>query len=177
MQWVALFYSIVVSASRRVTSADLLAIATLAGLTNARTVIASGNLIGTSSLPEPEVENRLEAATLAILGKPIPVICREASAWRQMVAANPFPEETARVPAQVAVRVMRAAPSAETLTRIESRATTGEYFHAQDRALWLCTPGRLSDGPLMRAVSAPWAGIGTFRNASAIVKIANALDG
>jgi uncharacterized protein (DUF1697 family) len=177
MLHVALLYTVIITATRRVKSAELLAAAMQAGLQDARTVLSTGNLIFASDADEPVIVAALEAALLAVFGKPIAAFVRPAPAWRAMVAGNPFPAETAVDASRVAVRVMRAQPDATTVARIAAIATDAEGFAVTDRAMWLTTPTQLSASPLLRAVGASWAGEGTLRSASALDKITAALDG
>lgn len=176
MRQVALLHSVVLSAGRRVRSADLIAVAIHAGASPVRTVLSTGNLILDADQNPAALEAGLEKAVLDLLGKPIPVFVRSESDWRKLVAANPLPEATRLDPSRVAVRIMRRNPTPAILDRITSAVGPGEAFAATERALWLSTPHQLSTSALSRAVGARWAGEGTFRNASAIGKITVALD-
>ena len=176
MRQVALLYSVVLTAERRITSADLIAVANDVGAGPLRTVLSTGNLILSSDKAPATLESALEHSLLRLLGKPIPVFVRTAAEWRALVGANPFPEATRRDPSRVAVRVMRTAPTPAALARIAASAGPDQAFAATDRALWLATPEQLSTTPLSRAVGAGWAGEGTLRNASALAKIMAALD-
>ena len=172
MLQVALFYSVVLTKSRRITSADLMRIAEAAGVEAVATVLSTGNLLLRGGGDEVALEQRLEAATESLLGKAIPVFVRSAQEVRALIAANPFPDEN---PSRVAVRVLRHPASPASLDRIAARLRPGEYFAAQPRALWLATTTDLSASPLLTAVSARWVGQGTLRSASALGKIAAAL--
>jgi len=176
MRQVALLYSVVLTAKRRITSADLISVANDAGAGPLRTVLSTGNLILSSDKAPATLESALEHSLLSLLGKPIPVFVRTAAEWRALVAANPFPEATRRDPSRVAVRVMRDAPTPTLVARIAAFADPDQAFAATDRALWLSTPEQLSTTPISRAVGAGWAGEGTLRNASALAKILAALD-
>jgi uncharacterized protein (DUF1697 family) len=176
MRHVALLYSVVLTANRRVTGADLIRIAHAAGVEPRRTVLSTGNIIIEAEQPPAVLETALEHALLKLFGKPIPVFVRSAQDWRALVAANPFPEPTRRDPARVAVRIMREPPGPEIIARIAAAVGPGQKFVATDRALWLATPDQLSTTALSRAVSARWVGEGTLRNASALGKISAALD-
>jgi uncharacterized protein (DUF1697 family) len=177
MQHVALLYTVVITPTRRVKSAELLTAAMQAGLRDARTVLSTGNLAFRSDAEEPAIAAALEQALLTIYAKPIAAFVRSAPAWRALVAANPFPAETALDASRVAVRVMRDHPDAKAITRIAGTVGPGERFAATDRALWLAAPTQLSSTALLRAVGAPRAGAGTLRSASALAKITQALDG
>jgi uncharacterized protein (DUF1697 family) len=170
-----MLYSVILSADRRVTSAELLALAAMLELGRPRTVLSTGNLVFDSDAGEAELEDRLERTIAGQLGRPIPVFLRRADEVRDLMAANPFPEETRIDPAYVAVRIMRTEPAADVVARIAARASAGERFAASGRSLWVAVPGKLSGSALTRAVAAPWAGAGTFRSASALAKIAGAL--
>lgn len=172
---VALFHSVVLSATRRITSADLRAVAGRAGAECRATVLSTGNLILRDPGDPAALEQRLEAATADLLGKSIAVFVRSAADFHALVAANPFAQETATNPARVAVRVLRAPASPASLARITAKLRDGERFLAQPRALWLCTADAGSYSPLLTAVAAPWVGPGTLRSASALGKIAAVL--
>jgi uncharacterized protein (DUF1697 family) len=176
MRQVALLYSVVLTAGRRVKSADLFEVVSDAGAEPRRSVLSTGNIILESDRMPALLEQDLERSLLKLLGKPIPVFVRTAAEWRALVAANPFPEATRRDPSRVAARLMRGDPSPAIRDRIAAAAGPGEAFAATDRALWLTTPDQLSTSALTRAVGANWAGAGTFRNASAVAKIMAALD-
>lgn len=176
MRWVGLLYSVVLTAERRVTKADLMDVAARAEVAGVATVLSTGNLIFEAEGDEAALERQLEAALDLQLGKPIPVFVRRADAWLALAAGNPFPEATVLDPARVAVRVMRSEPDADALARIRKATGPDDAFHAAGRALWLATRGALSTTPLLRAISSPWVGAGTFRNASAVAKIAAALS-
>ena len=172
---VALFYSVVLSPTRRITRADLIEVAAAAQTEFVATALSTGNLILRDHDSPAALEQRLEKAVASVLGKAIAVFVREADELRALIAANPFPQETAANPAQVGVRLMRCAAAPASLDRIAAKIGAGERFVAQDRALWLCTADKLSNSPLLPAVSAAWVGVGTLRSASALGKIAAAL--
>jgi uncharacterized protein (DUF1697 family) len=176
MRHVALLYSVILTAARRVKSAELIDIANDAGVQVLSTVLSTGNLIVETDQPASALELTLERSLLKLLGKPIPIFVRRAPDWHVLVAANPFPDTTRRDPSRVAVRVMRRQPTPEVISRITASVGPDEHFAATDRALWLATPDQLSTTRLLRAVSANWVGEGTLRSASALAKITAALD-
>jgi uncharacterized protein (DUF1697 family) len=70
--------------------ADLKAIAEELGLEQARTYIASGNLLFVSDHPEEKLRLMLERRLQAHMGKDVRVILRTASEMEAAVRANPF---------------------------------------------------------------------------------------
>jgi uncharacterized protein (DUF1697 family) len=177
-QWVALFYSVVLGPQRRVRSVDLLEVARAAGFHPTGTVLSTGNLLGEAADSQRLVEQRLERAAEAVLGKRIAVFCRSGVAFRRLVNEPPFSRRTLRRidPAKVCVRVMRVEPAPAVVERIASHCEPGDEFCARDDALWVITRRPLSEARLARAVNASWAGEGTSRSLSALVKIAAALE-
>lgn len=175
-EWAALYYSVVVTPTRRLTKADLLNIAGVAGLANARTALATGNLLFDGNLPQAELEILLETVSEAQLGRRIPVFCRSRSDLRALLDDNPFDDETRENPANVAVRIMRRMPGTEVIDRIINSVGPGEKFRATTLGLWIAGPNGLSSSRLLSAVGGKAVGEGTFRNASSLAKITKALD-
>jgi uncharacterized protein (DUF1697 family) len=174
-RWVACLYSVVVGRDVRLTSAHLQDIARAAGLSGARTALSSGNLLFDEEGAEDALVARLEAPVAALFGRPVPVLLRSAAEWQEMLDANPFPNPSRTMPANVGVRLMRRPAPADVIARIAERARPGEQVQAVGRAIWLVLPDGVSTSALFRAASAPWAGQGTFRNASAAARIGAAL--
>lgn len=176
MKQIALLYSVVLGPERRLKSTELLALAESAGLTGARTVVSTGNLVFDTAGTSVQMEMRLEQAVATLFGRLIPVFVRNETEWRAMVAENPFPRQTEADPTRVAVRVLRSLPPPALVDRIAARAAPGEGMALRGRSLWIACPDQMSASPLFRAAGADWAGEGTFRNASAVQRIAAALD-
>ncbi len=174
-EWVALLYSVVLTPVRRVKSSDLLELAEVLSLGPAKTVLSTGNLIFQASGVEAELSRRIEGQIAEAWGKPISVLIRSAEDLRRLLAANPFPTQTALDPAKVAVRVMRDPLPADLNTRMSEICSQEEAFALQDRALWIMSQDQLSLSPLARVAGSSKPGIGTFRNASALAKIVAAL--
>jgi uncharacterized protein (DUF1697 family) len=174
-RWVGLLYSVILSADRRVTKADLMAVAARAGLERPVTVLSTGNLIFDAEGDAEALEVRLEAAAAAMLGRAIPVFVRSVADLRAVLATNPFPAQTEADPARVGVRILRHVPSPDVIARIAAKAGEGEVFAAQGRTFWVSGSGSLSNSALFRAAGASWAGEGTFRSASALGKIVAAV--
>lgn len=176
IRWVVLLYSVVLNPTRRVTAQDLTTLAVGIGVLSIKTVLSTGNLILDDNSTEADLTARLEAAIAQDWGKAMPVLVRSAADWRALVAVNPFPEPSLRDPAKVAVRVMRHEPDPATLAKISQKTAADDQFAATPRALWLASAHPLGTSPLLRALSSAKVGIGTWRNASALTKIAAALD-
>jgi uncharacterized protein (DUF1697 family) len=88
--YVALLRAVNVAGTGKLPMADLRAMGEALGFANVRTFIASGNLLFTSDRGEPEVKGLLEERLAAYAGKHIPVLVRNASELRAIIATNPF---------------------------------------------------------------------------------------
>jgi uncharacterized protein (DUF1697 family) len=175
--YVALLYSIVLTPQRRVTMSDLRAMATGLGFERPRTLASTGNLVfETDPTPVSQLENRLEAAFAAHFGKPVDILVREATAWRETVGRNPFPAESARDGSLVVLRIMRR-PLDPALTRkLEPYLTPPERLAIVAGDLWVSFAGRPSESRLLGALTTRRLGIGTFRNWNTVRGIADLLD-
>jgi uncharacterized protein (DUF1697 family) len=79
---------------RKLVMTDLKAVADKLGFSSARTYIASGNLLFTSSDSERKVKLALEAALTAHMGKTVKVMVRTAKEMAAVAKAKPFASET-----------------------------------------------------------------------------------
>lgn len=174
--FVALLYSTVISPARRLKSADLMAIGERLKLADTRPVLSSGNFIFRSALLEAKLAETIGAEVSALYGRAVPVLVRSEIDWRALLAHNPWPTESTRTPAHVGVRIMAKPPGADVVARISDKAKAGEKLIVRDRAIWVYTPAAPTNSTLFRAVNAAWVGIGTSRNASAVMKISQAFD-
>lgn len=144
--YVTLLYSIGLGEGRRLVMSDLRAMAEDLGLKNARTLIATGNLVFEARAYKiSSLEQRLETAFEKTFGRHVDIIVRGAKDWLKLAAGNPFADQSVDAGDQVAVRVMRE-PVPRTLPRrcrpmppqmrrcSMSAATSGWSFRASDQA-------------------------------------------
>lgn len=175
--YVALLYSIVLTPQRRVTMSDLRAMATGLGFERPRTLASTGNLVfKTDPTPVPQLENRLEAAFAAHFGKPVDILVREATAWRETAAGNPFPAQSARDGSLVVLRVMRRPLDPALSQKLEPYRTPPESLAIVAGDLWVSFAGRPSESRLLSALTTRRLGIGTFRNWNTVRGLADMLD-
>ena len=174
---VGLLYSIVLTPTRRVVMADLRAMTEAAGFGAVETLVATGNLVfdgGADSVGA--IETRLETAFERVFGKPVDILVREADAWRALVAANPFPAESAEDGSRVMVRVMRHGAPAEAAERLRSLLQPGERLEWVAGDLWAAFPERPSQSRLLSAISSRKLGIGAARNWNTVRRLGELVD-
>ncbi|MBZ9677721.1 DUF1697 domain-containing protein [Mesorhizobium sp. ES1-1] len=172
--YVALLYSIVLSEGRRVVMSDLKAMAQELGLKNARTLVATGNLVFEAPATEiADLEARLEAAFERAFGRHVHIIVRGAGDWLRLAAGNPFPAESAAATDQVAVRVMRRPVSEEDVATLRPYVGRDEKMQAVDGDLWIFFSRATPNSRLLTAIGHKRLGIGTSRNWNTVRKLAD----
>ena len=90
---IALLRAVNVGGTGKLPMAELKAMASELGFENARTYIASGNLLFETTLKEAEAKSTLEARLAQYAGKPVGVMIRTAAEMAQVIAGNPFSGE------------------------------------------------------------------------------------
>jgi uncharacterized protein (DUF1697 family) len=88
--YIALLRAVNVGGTGRLPMADLKAMCEALGFANARTYIASGNVIFTSALSESSIKATLEKALFTYAGRPVGVLVRTAAEMASVYANNPF---------------------------------------------------------------------------------------
>lgn len=172
--WVAVLYSIVLPAGKRLVMADLKDVSEGLGLVANRTYGATGNLIFEARHQSPAtLEKKLEAAYETRFGKRIDIIVRTAADWRKMVAGNPFPDDDG---ARVAVRIMRDRIPQSAEAGLKELCTGGEKVAIVDGDFWAYFSETPASTRLLRATARDKQGIGTLRNANVVRAIADMLD-
>ena len=110
--FVALFRAINVGGRSTVTMADLRTMASGLGLGKPRTILQTGNLVFSTNAADPrELETRIEAAALAVLGLEARVFVRSPAKWDALVAALPFPDFAREHPSHLLAMPLQDEPS------------------------------------------------------------------
>lgn len=91
--YVALLRAVNVSGTGKLPMSELKRIGEECGFDNARTYIASGNLLFESELGESKAAAMIEAKLEAFFGKRVPVFVRTAVEMANVAASNPFADE------------------------------------------------------------------------------------
>jgi len=174
--YVALLYSILLPAGR-LRMADWRVVLETEGLEDVRTVLSTGNAVFTAQRTSiGKLEAGLEAAYERAFSRRVDHIVRTATAFRTLVAANPFPEETERDPGHVAVRVMRSALGDADLGALAERATPREKLAIVNGDLWLYSPEPPGKSRVVALLSRERSGIGTIRTWGTIRRLGEMLE-
>ena len=175
--YVAVLYSIILPAGKRLNMIDLKAIAGELGFENPRTYGASGNLVfETKTAKAATLEKKLEDAYEARFKKRIDIMVRSAADWKRLVGANPFPKESASDGSRVAVRIMRDPIPASAEKELKALCVGGERVRIVDGDFWAYFAQSPAGSKLLQATAREKQGIGTLRNAKVVKAIAGLLD-
>ena len=145
--------------------ADLKAVADDLKLGNARTYIASGNLLFTSDKPEERLRRMLEKELRAHMSKDVRVMLRTADEMEAVVRANPFTDQPGN---SVQAFFMNEAPPADLLATVRNQ-TDDERIAAGPREVFVAY-GEKGIGKSRLRI--PAAESGTARNMNTVAKLA-----
>ncbi len=158
---------------RQVPMKELKALAGELGFADARTYVASGNLLFSGDGTANAVTRMLEEAISGRFGFPVEVILRTADEWTALMASNPFPEASEKEPNRVLLLLSKSPPPAEAAARLMERAQAGETVKAAGGALWFHFPAGAGTSKLTPAFIDKVCGSPTTgRNVRTVAKLA-----
>jgi uncharacterized protein (DUF1697 family) len=168
--FIALLRAVNVGGTGKLPMEDLRALCAAAGFRDARTYIASGNVVLRSAGNEAQVKQALETALHGYAGKPVGVLVRSAAEMREVLAANPFAESP---PNRVVAIFLDDAPPAD--AHAHAKHLRDERIALGRRELYV----DYRDADTMREskLLIPAAKAGTGRNINTVAKLAEMASG
>lgn len=163
--YVALLRGVNLTGNSTLKMADLKTIAGQLGLKNARTYIASGNLLFVSDDPEKKLRVTLEKNLQEHMGKEIRVMLRSAGEMDKVVEANPFTDGPGN---RVQVFFLNAPPPGDLLSTIRNK-TDDERVATGSREIFVAYGEKGIGRSRLRI---PAAEAGTARNMNTVAKLA-----
>lgn len=163
---------------RTLVKADLLAAAEAAGFTDARTLLASGNLVFEAGDRTAEaIERDLHEAVAEATGIKSDVFVRNHAQLARVIAANPFPEVARERPSKLLVTFYHAPVPQDAVAKIAAAHDGPERLHAIGHELYIDFPlgqgeSTLVDRTMARLKLLP---PGTGRNWNTVGKLADML--
>jgi uncharacterized protein (DUF1697 family) len=134
---IALLRGVNVGGEKKVAMADLKAMIEALGYSDVKTLLQSGNVVfRAAGEAEAELEAHLEAETEKRLDLKTSYLVRDATQWREIIAANPFPKEAAAEPSRTLVTVGRTAMPAEALEAVRAVMRPHEKIEAVERQVY-----------------------------------------
>ncbi|MEI9927651.1 MAG: DUF1697 domain-containing protein [Sphingomonas sp.] len=162
---------------RTLVKADLLAAAQAAGFSEARTLLASGNLVfEAGDRPAETIERDLHQAVAQATGIQSKVFVRNHAELARVIAANPFPEVARDRPGQLLVTFHREPVPPAAVEQIAAAHEGPERLRAVGRELYVDFPlgqgASLLDRTMAKLKLLP---PGTGRNWNTVGKLADML--
>ena len=169
----ALLRAVNVAGYQRVAMADLRDLLTRLGFADARSLLASGNLVfRCKEQPTAQLERLLEAEAAKRLGLETDFFVRTAKEWHAIVAGNPFPKEAKRDPGHLVVMALKDAPKAAGIKALEAAITGPETLHVIGREAYIVYPAGIAHSRLTNALIEKKLGTrSTGRNWNTVLKL------
>ncbi len=134
---IALLRGVNVGGAKKVAMADLKAMVEALGFSDVKTLLQSGNVVfRAGGEAEAALEAHLEVETEKRLGLKASYLVRDASQWRAIMDANPFPEEAQAEPSRTLVTVGRTPMLAEALDAVRAVMLPHEKLEAVERQVY-----------------------------------------
>lgn len=161
--YVALVRAVNVGGTGKLPMTELLAMCEGAGFTNAKTYIASGNVVFQSDQSEREVKLALENALATYAGKPVGVCVRTSEEMKQVLAVNPFSQAAGN---RVNAMFLDEPPTEDAIAGV--RHLNREEIVLGVREIYVHYP----DGMGGSKLAIPAGTKGTMRNMNTVAKLA-----
>ncbi len=163
---------------RTLVKADLLAAAEAAGFTEARTLLASGNLVFEASDRAAEaIERDLHYVVAKATGIRSDVFARNHAHLARVIAANPFPEVARERPSKLLVIFHHEPVPQDAVEKIAAAHDGPERLHAVGHELYIDFPLGQGESTLINRTMAKLKLLppGTGRNWNTVGKLADML--
>jgi uncharacterized protein (DUF1697 family) len=144
------------------------------GFAEPRTLLQSGNAVFRGAgQGGPRLERRLELEAAKRLGLQTEFFLRDAKAWREVVARNPFAAEADRDPAHLLVVFLKQAPAPARVAALRAAIKGREAVRALGRQAYVVYPDGIGRSKLTMAVIERHLGTrATGRNWNTVMKLA-----
>jgi uncharacterized protein (DUF1697 family) len=161
--WVALLRAVNVGGTGKLAMSELTAMCEELGFTQAKTYIASGNVVFASGKSEAAIKAALEKRLASYAGKPVGVLVRNAAEMAEVAADNPFPK---LAPNRTMALFLDHPPLADTLKSV--RGQKDEKIRLGRREIYI----HYGDGMGSSKLVIPAAKAGTARNMNTVATLA-----
>jgi uncharacterized protein (DUF1697 family) len=169
---IALLRGINVGGNRLIPMESLRAFFAGLGLTGARTLLQSGNVVFQSGARPGALERRLEAESEKRLGLEAEFFVRTAQEWKAIVAGNPFPAEARTHPGLLVVMFLKRAPEPERFRALTAAITGPEIVRPAGRQAYVFYPAGSGNSRLTSSlIDRTLATRGTGRNWNTVLKL------
>ncbi len=165
---------------RKLLMNELRALCADLGLKDAKTLLASGNLVLDAGKRTPAaLEALLEKETAARFGMTVEYMVRNRAEWDKIIAANPFPKAAKDDPSHLLVMVCKSAPDAAGVKAFQTVLKgRPEQCAVVGREIYMTFPAGIGDSPVskmseLKKFGSPLTG----RNWNTVLKLAALAQG
>ena len=171
---IALLRGINVGGRNMIAMADLRGLMEDLGLSGAKSLLQSGNLVFDSpKLGDDALERLLEQETAKRLKVAADYMVRSDAELKKIIARNPFPREAKDDPSHLLVMFLKAAASKEKVEALQSSIKGPEMVHRDGRHLYIVYPAGIGRSKLTGTLIEKSLGLrGTARNWNTVLKLA-----
>jgi uncharacterized protein (DUF1697 family) len=143
------------------------------GLDEAKTLLASGNVVFQSRIAScGKLEQALEAASTKHLGVTTDYFVRSANEWQALIDANPFPDEATRDPGRLIMMCLRDAPTAAQVKALQAAIRGPEIVKASGKQAYFHYPDGMGRSKLtIKMIEKALGTRGTARNWNTVLKL------
>lgn len=170
---VALLRAVNLGPHNKVSSERLRELAGKLKLADAKTLLASGNLIVRDDGQKPaELEKLLETASTKWLGLKTDYFVRSASDLEKVVKANPFEKAAEDDPSHLVVLFMKSTPGAAAVKALRAAIVGPELVESEGRHVYFHYPAGIGESKLTnKVIEKHLGGTGTGRNWNTVLKL------
>jgi uncharacterized protein (DUF1697 family) len=171
--YIALLRGINVGGHKQVTMDDLRDLLTQLGLSDARSLLQSGNLVfRAEATTGAQLEHLLEIGAEKRLGLQTDFFVRSAEEWKAIVARNPFRREAEHDPSHLVVFFLKDAPLVGGVEALQAAIRGPEVVRAHERHAYVVYPNGIGRSRLTNALIESKLGRrGTARNWNTVLKL------
>jgi len=167
-KYVALLRAVNVGGTGKLPMTELKSMCDSSGFVNARTYIASGNVVFESKLSEAAVKAKLEKCLASYAGKPVEVMVRTGPEMAAVLAKNPFQSRAAK---RTVAIFLDERPPKDTLKTMSGQGAEEVALGAREIYV------HYGDGMAHSKLKIPAAKRGTARNMNTVAKLAEWASG
>jgi len=177
--YAALFRAVNLAGRNKLSMTDLRRLLTDVGVTDARTLLQSGNAVFRSASRSPgELERLLETEAEKRLGLRTDVFVRDGAELDAVIKGNPFADEARRDPGHLVVLFLKRAPAASNVKALQAAIKDREIVRAHGRHAYIVYPDGIGRSRLTGALIGKYIeGPGTSRNWNTVLKLATNVGG
>jgi uncharacterized protein (DUF1697 family) len=171
--YIGLLRAINLGPLNRVAMGDLRKMCAAIGLDEAKTLLASGNVVFQSRIASSDkLEQALETASTKHLGVTTDYFVRSADEWQASIAANPFPREAKDDPGRLIMMCLRHAPTPAHVKTLHTAIKGPEVVKARGKQAYFFYPDGMGRSKLtIKVIEKALGTRGTARNWNTVLKL------